>query len=61
MIPSGKQPKPDVNYGPGRPNTRCGVCLNYRVPNTCTRVDGSIDPDDACDLFNHDALTAGEE
>lgn len=61
MSGEGKSDRATVNYGPGRQNHRCGVCLNYRVPNTCKRVAGKVDPDDVCDLFNQDDLTVGEE
>jgi hypothetical protein len=57
----GKCTKAEVNYGPGRPNIRCGLCMNYRVPMTCTIVEGDVDPDYVCDAFNHTPLTVGEE
>jgi hypothetical protein len=56
-----KRTKAQVNYGAGRPNYRCGVCLNYRVPRLCVHVEGDISPDDVCDDFNQTPMTVGEE
>jgi hypothetical protein len=50
-----------VNYGPGRQRYRCAVCLNYRIPRICVRVEGDISPDAVCDLFNQDRWTVTRE
>lgn len=61
MSDDGKKKKSEVNYGPGRPNTRCGMCINYRVPKSCVMVSGEIDSEGVCNLYNINGRTTGEE
>ena len=43
--------KASVDYGPGRAESRCGVCEYFEAPDGCARVTGTIDPDAWCRLF----------
>lgn len=53
-----KRDKDDVDYSPGKPNTRCGECKHFRAKapdfesGDCERVKGLIDADYWCKLFD---------
>lgn len=53
---TGKVTKGQVDYGPGRTGSRCGVCRWFDPPDGCRRVEGQIDPDAWCSLFAHELL-----
>lgn len=40
---SGKLPKAEVSYGPGKPAEHCGICMYFRSPASCAIVEGEID------------------
>lgn len=50
--PTVKKRKADVDYGPGKSESRCGVCIHYDpVRHTCRLVEGYIEADKWCRLF----------
>jgi hypothetical protein len=58
VLMADKQSKQAVNYRTGRPSRRCGLCTMFirLLParsdgNGCTAVQGPINEDDVCNLF----------
>lgn len=49
--PAHKVTKAAVDYSKGHPNSRCGLCVHFRPPASCTEVRGDIDPAYWCRLF----------
>jgi hypothetical protein len=44
--------KDSVNYGPGHPDSKCGICRYYEKNRyKCTQVYGRIMPEMWCKLF----------
>lgn len=58
--PTGKLAKADVAYSPGKPGSRCGVCVHFRAPDACEVVVGVIDPGYWCEKFDP-AATARDD
>lgn len=54
---TGKVTKAQVDYGRGRPGSRCGVCTFFDPPSGCSKVEGSVDPAAWCSLFKHELMT----
>jgi hypothetical protein len=49
-----KYPKRAVNYRKGTRDHKCGLCTMFRhgtVGDWCTAVQGAIDAEDTCDIF----------
>lgn len=51
MSPTGKVPKSEVNYRPAEAMQSCAGCANFIKPSGCSKVDGRIEPNQLCDLF----------
>ncbi|HEY4152148.1 MAG TPA: hypothetical protein VGM38_02390 [Pseudolysinimonas sp.] len=50
-----KQAKETVDYGKGMPSSHCSICKHFQAPDACALVEGDIDPDDWCKLFEKEA------
>lgn len=46
-----KKSKDEVDYRPGEPGERCGVCEHFKAPARCELVAGRIDRNMWCKLF----------
>ncbi len=46
-----KKTKHDVVYSKGMTSAHCGICEHFRKPNSCTKVEGTIDPAYWCKLY----------
>lgn len=46
-----KQSKRKVHYRRGKPTRRCGICTMFRPPDSCSAVEGNIEPQMVCDLY----------
>jgi uncharacterized protein len=44
-------PKFEVNYGRGRKSEHCGICWHFSPPDSCNRVEGTIDVNAWCDRY----------
>lgn len=60
--------KAEAGYGPGKPQAHCGICRHFIDPDRCELVDGEIDPEKWCKLFERrtgkrrsDDLSPGSE
>lgn len=49
---SDKRTKVSVDYSPGHPFSRCGLCVHYDGHGGCALVAGTIDPAYWCKLFS---------
>jgi DNA topoisomerase-1 len=47
-----KQTKAEVDYGPGMPESHCSICTHFIAPDACHLVQGEIDGEDWCRLFD---------
>jgi len=48
LAPTQEYEKENVNY---RPYEKCSTCSNFRAPNLCKIVKGTISPDAVCDKW----------
>jgi len=46
-----KQTKAEVGYSRGKGDSKCANCVFFAAPNGCKRVEGTIDPNGWCRLF----------
>jgi len=46
-----KVSKQEVEYSRGKGDSKCGNCVFFQAPNGCSRVEGNIDPNGWCRLF----------
>lgn len=46
-----KASKAAVKYGPGMKAAHCAICVNFRAPDACAKVAGTISPRAWCRLF----------
>ena len=52
-----KKSKQQVDYSKGMRARRCNNCVNFRPPHACTKVEGNIDPEMWCELFERKKYT----
>ena len=46
-----KASKASVKYGAGMAAAHCAICVNFRAPDGCAKVAGTISPRAWCSLF----------
>jgi hypothetical protein len=50
-----KVSKVSVGYSKGMPKSHCGICEHYLKGGNCTKVEGRIEPEMWCKLFQKKA------
>jgi hypothetical protein len=51
MLSRPKATKVAAHYGHGMASAHCGICVHFRAPHDCTKVQGDVAPGGWCLFF----------